>query len=523
MIGNNFFMYLIGIDIGTTNLKAVLYDYAGNAIVRSSTPTITHYGEAGCAVYQTDEIWDGVCTLLQDMMAQARRQPQFAPDQIKGLAITGMGETIAPFDAQDLPLYEAIAWFDPRTEPQYRWLKEEYGRCALFKMTGLPPAPIYSLNKILWIRDNQPAVFEQARKWLTMQDFVGLRLTGEYATEYSQATRTMCFDIQAKQWSEDILRIIGIGKDAFPPAYPGGTVVGSVHRQASQATGLAEGTPVVTGGHDHVCGALAVGVFQQGPVLDSCGTTEALMLSLDQVHLTEELSRTDLVHGCHVARDKYYMIAGLYTSGIILRWFQEQFAPTALNDEAAYQQLLDETRSVGPGAEGVLFLPHFRGANTTPVDPLSRSSFLGILSHHTRGHLFRAVIEGVCYEVRQHLEAMERYAEVEVSQLRVIGSARNAFWLQTKADILNKPLEVPTLTEGTSLGAALLAGIGVGVYQDERDAFQQVYRPGTVYEPNPDYVRRYDSWYREIFQHIYPTLRPLNHKISALLRDVKAS
>ena len=515
-------MYLLGIDIGTTNWKAVLYDGAGNAVAQSATPTLTHYGDAGEAVYHADEIWRGVCQLLQDIIAQGKQQARgrpFQPAEIKGVAVTGMGETVVPVDAGGRPLYDAIAWFDPRTEPQYRWLKAQYGSAALFEITGVPLTPIFSLNKILWIRDNAPEVFRQSYKWLTMPDWIMLKLSGEYATEYSEATRTMCFDICAKRWSAAILDFVGLDQAQFPALYPSGTVIGKVHRQASQETGLAVGTPVVTGGHDHICGALAMGVFQAGPALDSCGTSESLMLSLDQVELTAELHEKEMVYGCHVAREKYSMIAGLYTSGVIVRWFQEQFAPATVTDAEAYQRLLAEAQQIAPGAEGVFFLPHFRGASTTPVDPLSRSTFIGILSHHARGHLFRAIIEGLCYEVRRLLEIMEASACTTVKQLRFIGSARNEFWLQAKADILNRSLEVPAVTEGTCLGAALLAGIGVGVYRDEQEAFQQAYRRGKIYEPAAENIARYDTFYHEIFTDIYPTLAPLHHKIAKVLHS----
>ena len=347
-----------------------------------------------------------------------------------------------------------------------------------------------------------------------------LKLSGEYATDYSEACRTMCFNLLTKQWSEEMLRLIGVDEKQLPMAYPSGTVIGKVHQQASQETGLAMGTPVVTGGHDHICGALAVGVFQPGLALDSCGTSETLLLPLDTVNLTEELCQKERIHGCHVAKEKYYMISGLYTAGVIIKWFQEQFLPDTLTDNQKFQQVMDEARQTPSGANGLFFLPHFRGSSTTPIDPLSRGTFVGLLSHHTRGHVLRAIIEGLCYEVRRLLEMLEQASGIATNQLRVIGSARNEFWLQTKAHILNKPLEVPTLTEGTSLGAALLAGIGIGIYRDERDAFQQVYRQGTIYEPNPEYTARYDTLYREIFLEIYPALAPLNHKIAGFYKKI---
>jgi xylulokinase len=300
---------------------------------------------------------------------------------------------------------------------------------------------------------------------------------------------------------------------------PSGTVIGTVSRQASRETGLAEGTRVVTGGHDHICGALAVGVFEESRALDSCGTTETLLLSLERVPLTEEAFQQELVFGCHVARGTYYMLAALYTSGIIVRWFQEQFAPETLRNPKTYQQLIEEARQIPPGADGVFFLPHFRGSSSLPVDPLSRGTFLGILSHHTRANLFRAIIEGLCYEIRSILNVMTSTSGITVDSLRVIGSARNDFWLQTKADILQVDLEIPDVTEGTCLGAALLAGIGTGVYRDERDAFTQTYRPGQKYHPNQEHTERYNRLYHEIFRSIYSTVVPLHHKIADVMRE----
>ncbi|GAK56864.1 carbohydrate kinase, FGGY [Candidatus Vecturithrix granuli] len=505
-------MYLLGIDIGTTNWKAVLYTYSGETVARSVTPTITHHAESGSAVYHVEDIWQGVCTLCQDILAQCRKeQPAFQPEQIRGVAITGMGEAMVPLDAQRQPLYEVIAWFDPRTEPQARWLEEQDPEARIFRTTGLSFSPIYSLCKLLWIREHEPAIFEKAVKWLTMPDFVMFKLSGEYATDYSEASRTLCFDITRKTWSPELLDLAGLDASVLPPAYCGGTMIGRVHQRASQETGLASGTPVVTGGHDHICGALAVGAFQGNVMLNSCGTTESLVLSLPTLSLGNLPPDQQLTHGCHVARDMYYMITGIYVAGAELQRFKNLFAGEA-DDDAVWQQLMDEARQAGAGSDGVLFLPHSRGANVPPLNPRSCSALLGLRAHHQRGHIIRAVIEGLCYETRRLLTIMEQQAGTSVDLLRVAGSARNTFWLQVKADVLNKSIEVPKMTEGSCLGAAMLAGIGADIYRDENDAFRQIYRSGDVYEPNQEYTAWYDECYQEIFTNIYPALVPVYHK-----------
>lgn len=514
-------MYLLGIDIGTTNWKAVLHTYSGETVAKSVTPTQTHYGEAGRASYRAEEIWNGVCTLTQDILDQCRKQEHlntFHPDQISGVAVTGMGEAIVPLDTHQQPLYQVIAWYDPRTEPQARWLAEQDSDNWIFRATGLSFSPIYSLCKLLWIREHEPAVFDKAVKWLTMPDWVMFKLSGEYATDYSEASRTMCFDILKKTWSPDLLQLAGLDASVLPALYPGGTMIGRVHQQASRETGLAAGTPVVTGGHDHICGALAVGVFQENVSLDSCGTTESLVLSLHKNALKNLSQDHQITHGCHVAREMYYMITGIHVAGAELQRFKNLLVGKS-DDDAVWQKFMDEARDVPPGAEGLVFLPHSRGSNVPPVDPDSCSALIGLRAYHQRGHIIRAIVEGLCYEAKRLLTTMEQAAGTSVEQLRVVGSARNTFWLQVKANILNKPLEVPNMTEGASMGAAMLAGIGTEVYHDQDEAFQQVYQPQETYEPNPEYIARYEECYQKIFTDIYPTLAPLYHKRAELYDD----
>ena len=500
--------YLLGIDFGTTNVKAVAYDLKGQARASASTRTETESEGPGRAVYHPDKVWKEVCAVLKEVVGALEDTAQ-----IEALAVTSVGESGVPVGSQGQWLYPAIAWFDNRTLEQHLWWEREFGADEVFDICGLPLDLIYSINKMMWLKEHEPEIFRRMACWLCMADYITYRLTGAFSTSYSLASRTMAFDLKARDWSDVLLDAAGVKPEAMPPAYPSGEVVGRVTTEAAEETGLPAGLPVVTGGHDHICGALAVGVFEPGPVLDSMGTAEALLITVDDFRPEGAAHKSGLCYGCHVARDRYYLVGGIVTAGGSVEWLRELFWPGRADDETLYQTIIEEARA--GETSGLFFVPHLSGGGAPHRDPQARGIFFGLSAHHKRKDLLRAAFEGLSYEARTLLEALQRYSATELDILRAIGGgAKNELWMRLKADITGKTVEVPALKESTSLGAALLAGLGVGIYSDEKEAVSKVYKVEKTIAPDQAAFQNYDRYYKEIYRNLYPLLRDLSAKIA---------
>ena len=506
-------MYLLGLDIGTTNCKAILFDVEKNKEIVYSRKMKTHYTKEGYVFFEPTEIWDSVCGLIQEVIAKASH-----PLQVKGLSIASMAETGIPLDEKGKPIYHAIAWFDPRTKSQTQWWKDNFDPYKLYKITGLPLDYIFSVNKIMWIRENEPSIYKSIRKWLCIPDFIIYRLTGEYVTDYSIASRTMALDIRNRVWSSEILNVAEIDPAVMPPISPSGKIVGKVSSRASSETGLGRNTLVVTGGHDHLCGALAAGVYEEGQVLDSIGTSETILSVIKEPALNKELFNFNLLCGCHVAKNRYYIAGGMPSAGLMLDWCKNEF--TSEKDktkEKIYQWLTEKAEIIEAGSNGLFFLPHFRGSSTLYRDSASRGAFIGLREFHQKAHIVRSVIEGLCYESLSLIQVLESALGWKFSDLTAL--CKNDLWLKIKADVTGKTLRIPPNREPTALGAALLAGIGIGVYKNEVDALKKIDQKFKKIYPNPKFSQRYQLLYREIYKAIYPVLRSIHKKIDQAYSD----
>ncbi|MEA2511610.1 MAG: hypothetical protein QOJ59_1097 [Thermomicrobiales bacterium] len=498
---------LIGLDIGSTNVKAVVYEPDGRTVASASVPTVTHYPRPTWAFYRPDELWARAVQVLREAIADADD-----PRRIAGIAVASMAEAGVPLDRHGHPTYDAIAWFDRRTIPQRDWLRRAIGEDALFARTGLSLQPIWSLCKLLWIKENEPEAWARTARWLNVADFIAYKLSGEPATDWSLASRTLAFDIRRRHWDTDILRTAGVPPEMMAPAVPSGTKVGSVTAEAATATGLPRGAAVAAGGHDHICGALAAGVVQRGQILDSMGTAEALFVALDAPLSNPELGRLGYTQGAHVAAGNYYVNGGVYTSGASIEWLR-----TVLGD-LDHETLVDEAETVPVGSLGATFLPHLRLANAPNPDARARGAFVGLTSDATRGTLARAVLEGLAYEGRATLEPLLGLAGVDrMPAIAVIGgSAKNDLLLRIKASVMRTSLHVLDVAEATSLGAAILGGLGAGIYQSVADALASIRLQSTVVEPDPAAADFYDAYFRDVYSHLYEALKPVNHRIHAL-------
>ncbi len=497
---------LIGIDIGTTNLKAVAYDLAGRSVARSHASTPTCYPRPGWAYYEPDELWSRVASILRDVTAALG-----GGHQIAGLAITGMAEAGAPVDKDGNCVYPVIAWFDNRTQEQADWWQAEFGRERLYAIAGVPPLYIFGVNKIMWLKAHEPDAYARTARWLNMADFIAFRLSGAQATDYSLASRTLAFDLRTLCWSDELIGLAGVRPDLFARPVPSGTVVGQVTAEAAQATGLLAGVPVVSGGHDHLCGALAAGVIQSGDLLDSMGTAESLLMPLDKPVLTSEAGRAGYAQGVHVTPGYYYIMGGLYTSGACVDWVRDLLQLKS----SSYAEFVALASQAPVGSGGVFFVPHLRMASAPYSDPKGRASFIGLSADSKTPAVARAVLEGMAYEAFHCASTVMQMAGRSTERYVVIGGGtRNELLMQIKAAVTNRDLQIVDTDEATTLGAALLAGMGVGAYRDATDAQQHLHLGQRVVSPDPVAASAYAERYEAVYVHIYQALRALHHTIS---------
>jgi xylulokinase len=496
---------LLGLDIGTTNIKAVVFDGAGRPLAQASVRTPTHYPQPGWAYYEPDEIWQATVTALRRVTGQIER-----PGQIAGLAVASFAETGVTLDAHNQPTGPAIAWFDSRTAAQAAWLEQTIGQERLFAITGIALESIFGLCKWLWLREHEPDIAAHTQRWLNMAEYIAYRLCGVQATDYSLASRTLWLDLNRRQWSDDILAWTATPPGLLAPLASSGTPLGTLLPEVAAATGLPVTAQVAVGGHDHVCGALALGVIEPGDMLNSIGTAEAVFLPLAQPLTDSEVGRQGYSQGVHVG-GHYYIFGGLYTSGACIDWFRENLA-----SGADYATLTAEAAATPAGSLGAFFLPHLRLANPPHLDPQARGAFIGLRTSITRGALFRAVLEGLAYEVHNSLDPLlEHTGLTAVRDLYVSGGgAANELALAIKASVLNHPLRVAGVREATALGAALLGGIGAGIYADLDDALRRIQSQEQVVAPDPAEVALYDHLYRNVYLHLYGALKPLHHAIT---------
>jgi xylulokinase len=502
---------LLGLDVGTTGVKAVVYRTDGTAVGVASQPTPTHYPRPGWAYYRPEEIWQTVVAVIRGALADL---PD--PGQIAGVAVAAVGEAGVLLDAAGEATVDSIAWFDTRTRPQAEWLAEHIGKDELFARSGLSLQPIFSLNKILWHREHEPDAWRRSRRWLMLGDYVAYRLGGEQATDLSLASRTLMLNLRQKAWDDCTLAQAEIDSGLVAPLVPGGTALGHISPQAAAATGLPTSAVVAAGGHDHVCGALAAGVTRPGQMLNSLGTAEALFLPLDEPLSDPKAGREGYTQGAHVVGGRFYAFAGQYTSGASIEWVRDLLGTQG--DPMAYEDMVAGAERVPAGSLGVLFLPHLRLAAPPYDDPRSRGALIGLTADVGRDEVTRAVFEGLALEARNTYEPLLSYPQVTAprSVVAIGGGTRNALLMQIKASVMNLSHRIVEAEEATALGAALLGGLGAGVYRDVDEAVDAMRYSQRQVEPDELQVAIYETIYQQVYRRFYPSVAPLSQTISDL-------
>lgn len=503
---------LLGIDVGSTSMKALIYDPDGNVVSSASCPQVSVANDSNhpaWQVYLPENIWEGIASVIHQAIDALD-----SGMSIRAAAVTGLGADAVPLDENGVPLYPFINWLCPRTTSQYEWWINQVGLQKTFEITGWQPFVWSTVLRFMWLKENEPELAKQVRQWLIIEDYVNYKLTGKYSTDFTDASPTLLFDQHSLSWSDELLEIAGLERELFPKPQQSGNYLGDVTSEASQKTGLPAGTPIFQGGHDYLIGALAAGIIDSGKILDITGTWELVLTPTTKPDWTEKIREMGLTIEAHAAPNTYCIWGG-GTAANMLEWYKNLYpTPEMQSDpDSVWEKLMQEAANSPAGANGVFFLPHFNGSTCPTLNPRSLGAFLGLTDTTTRSDNVRAVVEGLDYALLDMLKALEIGSGRKAEIITAIGGAvRNEFWMQNKADVSGCVIETPEIEEATALGAALLAGIGVGIYKDLKEATGRVYRTGRRYEPNSKLVPVYAELF-EIYKEIHPALKKVNSQI----------
>ena len=511
---------LLGLDIGTTTIKAAAYDpELGRVVQLAARPTPTLHPAPGLSEHDPEALWETVCACLRDVCKEIPpgERGGETPSPIAGLAIASLAEAGVALDAAGRPLAPVIAWYDRRSEPQAAWLDRQIPETELHAITGQRVGASFGVCKWLWIREHWPDVAERTATWLPVPNFILWRLTGQRSIDLSQASRMLALDQGRLDWSDTILQMVGLRRDQLPPPQPGGAIIGAVLAAAAGETGVPIGTPCALGGHDHLCAAFAAGAYRPGVVADSSGTAQAVLTVVPGFASTPQMAAAGYACYAHVVPGQYILKAGLKAAGGAVEWLARQLAgPDAPAGILPYDALLAQAaRGVGRRA-GPIWLPHLMDSGTPEGDRHSLAALVGVKLEHDAGDIFRGLLESLAFWLRHNLEDVPSLPIWQpVAEVVLLGgTTRLALLSQLKADILGRPVIVSELPEAAAIGAALLGGLGAGIFRTPAEAVGSLRYGRTVIEPDSMRVAWYDRLYREAYLPLYGALREVNHRLT---------
>jgi len=509
-------MYLLGLDLGSTVCKSSIFDVSGDivCISREEFSSALSHPRRDWVEFDPNIFWHIVSRNLRNSIKAAH----LSPKEIAGMSVSASGELFVPVSSNGNPVCKAIHWSDKRDAGYRKSLQiiKRFGTLRTYKITGYPFSAMPSLPKVLWLRQNRPNLFRKIGRLLLLEDFVNLRLTGNSVTDYSLAMTSQMFDITKKDWSDEILDEMKISREILPDVYPSGKPVGEVLSEASKDTGLARGTIVATGGLDQCCGALGIGVTSEGEAFNTTGTCEIVAAASDKPVLHERGLRSGIFCCPHVVENKYLLLGVLPSSGSTLKWFKETFGEVESreaerNGSDPYSLIVEKAADSQPGSGGIFMLPHFDGSGSgiaPAFNSESKGVFFGLTLSSRKSDIIRALLEGITFEARLYFEALEELG-LKVRKVKAMGGgAKSKLWLQMKADIFGKKVVLPDVIEGSSLGAALLAGLSCGVYSSVKRATSEICKYQTILAPSRKRLMLYDEYYR-LFKGMYPVCLPL--------------
>jgi len=505
--------FILAHDLGTTGNKASLFDEQGK--VRASALSIynTEYPRLNWVEQNPEDWWKAVCTSTRQLLSSSKINPK----QVVCITFSGQMMGCVVIDHQARPLRNALIWADTRAIPQAEQLVSKVGLENIYRITGHRTSSSYSAAKIMWVRDHQPEIFAEAHKFLQAKDFIVARLTGKFATDFSDAGGMNLYDLEAYNWSPRMLEAADLDISLLPDLHASTDVVGEVLASVSDEVGLATGTPVVIGGGDGCCAAAGAGVVKEGDAFNYLGSSSWIALAT-KLPIYDPSMRT--FTWAHLMRGMYSPCGTMQAAGGSYQWLRDTFC--LKEKEAAEQQsispyeLMDQLAEQSPpGANGLLYFPYLLGERSPWWNPEARAVYFGLTMRHTRADIVRATLEGITLNLRLILDCFRKQG-AQIDSIRVIGGgAKGRIWRKIMADIYGIPIQQPALlSEATSFGAALAGGIGVGMYKDWSMA-ESLTQIVDEIQPDPRITAQYEKLYA-IFNRAYETFVPIYNEIASL-------
>lgn len=499
--------YLLGIDIGTSACKVALFAKDGKVEAAASGAYPVYYPNPGWVEQNPDEWWEAVCETILKVLDSSG----VSPADIAGVGIDGQSWSAIAVDKEGNVLTNTPIWMDTRAQSICDRINAEIGAQEIFNLCGNMLQPSYTTAKILWYRENMPEVYEKIDKILQSNSFIAYRLTGKITHDISQGYGLHCFNMRTGQWDETMCEKMGISMSFLPEIVPCHQIIGTVTEKAAELTGLQPGTPVAAGGLDAACGTLGAGVVHAGETQEQGGQAGGMSICI-----RDYAADPRLILGYHVIPDHWLLQGGTTGGGGVMRWLEREFGDyersVALEKgKTSLHQYNEEAEQVPPGSNGLVFLPYMAGERSPIWDPNAKGVFYGLDFGKTKGHVIRSCMEGVAYSLKHNLDIAESVGASVKELLAVGGCSNSALWMQIKSDITGKPLAVPFSDTATTLGAALLAGVGVGMYEDFEDAVAQTVKITRRYTPNAENQKVYQDNY-DTYIALYEDLKELMKK-----------
>ena len=501
---------LLGIDIGTSGSKAVLVGADGNVLVSAAAEYPMYTPRPLWAEQDPHDWWTAAVAVIRLVL----RGGNIKLERVAGVGLTGQMHGLVLLDERGQVLRPCIMWNDQRTGPQCEEITRRLGLPRLMELIANPVLPGFTAPQIVWVRAHEPEIYTSVAHVLLPKDYVRYRLTGQYATEVSDASGTALLDVRGRRWSQEMLDALDIPAGWLPECFESHVPSAAISVEAAAETGLLTGTPVVGGGGDQAAQAVGSGILHEGVISVTLGTSGVVFAATDRFLLEPE----GRLHAfCHAAPGRWHLMGVMLSAAGSLRWFRdtlgrEEVASATASNMDAYDLLTAEAAAAPAGCEGLLFLPYLTGERTPYPDPDARGVFFGLTVRHGKAHMVRAVMEGVAFGLRDSLELM-RPMGVQINQVRASGGgARSPLWRQILADVFNAEIVLTNVTEGAAFGAALIAGVGTGLYRDVDDACARAISITDRVEPGAS-AAVYEDFY-PVYRALYPALAPHFKQVS---------
>jgi len=498
---------LLGLDIGTGGSRAIVIGETGHIF---ASATVEHHPFAspqiGWAEQSPADWWRASSAAIREVLAA----DGISADEIGAISFSGQMHGSVLLDENDDVLRPALLWCDQRTAKQCQEITEKIGGQRLIELISNPAVTGFTLPKLLWVRENEPQIWARVRSVMLPKDYVRYRLTGEKAIDMADAAGTLLLNVRERSWSEEILNELSFDAGLLPPLYESTEIVGKVARAGAEATGLKVGTPVGAGAGDNAAGAIGMGIVAPGTASVTIGTSGVVFVVTDK----PTIDLKGRIHSlCHAIPGRWHMTGVTLAAGQSLKWFRDTLGPGQ-----SYDELTNAAAAIPPGSEGAIWLPYLMGERTPHLDPNARAALVGLTASHTAGHLARAVLEGVAFSLRDSLEIF-REIGAPIDAIRLGGGgARSPLWRQIQADVYGHAVETIEADEGAAFGAAILAGVGAGVWNSVDEACKEVIRVAERTEPDLLNVETLERNY-QAYKQLYAALRPATDIIIGAKND----